>query len=97
MSEINKVEALRILREKTGRLSAEQKAIISQGFNTPFWKVLATQLSETLDFCRAELETAREVERIRQVQGEISALRVLLDWSATIAKEGRSGGLFNSL
>jgi hypothetical protein len=78
---INKIEALRLLKERKLKLSQEQKLILAQGFTTGFWKLMKEQLVATLESVCMELETCPEVERMRILQGEIAALRVLLDWS----------------
>lgn len=82
----NKIEALRIFKEQQSRLQEEQKIILRQGFQTGMWKIMKKQLEESLQSCRLELETCLDVERTRLLQGEIAALRILLDWDQVVSK-----------
>lgn len=86
MLQPNKIETLRLLQERKTKLSQEQKLLLAQGFTTGFWKLLRDQLVATLESACLELETCQSVDRIRILQGEIAALRVLLDWSDASTK-----------
>ena len=85
----NAVEMLRIKQDRTNKLRPEQRALLAQGFNSPFWGVLASQLIASLEECRDQLEACIEPTRISLLQGEIAALRVLLDWADATRKEGQ--------
>lgn len=78
----NKVAVLAKLREAQGKFNDQEKLLLQQGFASSFWKLLEDKLLETLNTCTLELEQAESVDRIRQLQGEIAALRVLTDWGA---------------
>ena len=85
----NKIDALRVMQERKKTLGNEEKAYLQQGFATPFWSILRKELITSLDSCRDELESVTSDVRMHQLQGEIAALRVLLDWAAAVTKESK--------
>lgn len=94
---MNKVEALRILQESRSKLSTDQKLILQQGFTSGFWKLLNTQLQDTLTSLQGELETCKEMNRVFTLQGEIAALRVLLDFAEATLREPKQNPYANLL
>ena len=75
----NGVELLR--RFKTGQktISTLELACLKQGFASEFWKIIRKQLDESLAACRQELEVNTSHDRQLQLQGEIAALKVVID------------------
>ena len=84
----NAIELIRRKKEQTHTLSQEEQLVLRQGFTSGFWKLIEKQLMTQFDACQRELESALDNNRIRILQGEIAALRVLLDWSASSAPKG---------
>lgn len=84
----NAIELIRRAKQQTHTLSQDEQLYLKQGFASPFWKLIEKQLVQQFDSCQKELESCLAVERIRILQGEIAALRVLLDWSASAAPKG---------
>src|SRR5690349_6026986 len=83
---ISKIEHMRILKERMAQHQAETRAMLYAGFTSPFWGVLKQELARTLDACRTELEKVTDTHRLALLQGEIAALRVLIDWGESIKR-----------
>jgi hypothetical protein len=81
---MNNIERLRRAKDEKELFSQAQKATLAQGFGTEFWKLLKDRLDDTFQSLHKELESVTEIHRLHQIQGEIAALKILLDWPAVL-------------
>ena len=81
----NNIHLFRQQQERRKEHSQQEINVLKAGFASPFWGIMLADLVKSLKACRDELETCRDGIRIATLQGEIAALRVLLNTHQNLA------------
>lgn len=84
--EKNGIAILREQKKRSASYGQEERAILVQGFTSPFWKILIKDIEKAYAACMQELKTCKEMARINQLQGEVAALDVLIRTAETLSK-----------